>query len=149
MTQVELNSLGLAIGVIGLFLTVLTGYNRLMKEMKNFREDIGDQVDRDRKIDHIISHNADIDSISDILKEIEKSNKKLERDYKKLSEHDAMIALNAQHIAQDRAITDDQQKAIRLILESLLAIMLALEAQGINHKTSKAMEDLRAFLLNK
>lgn len=149
MTQAQFNSISLFVGVIGLFVTIVGGYNKLMHEIKTFKKAMGDEVERDRKIDHILEHDEDIDNICLLLERMEKTDRKLERDYKRISEHDNLIAKNAQHIADDRTITDKQQEAIRLILESLLAIMLALEAQGINHKTSKSMEDLREYLIKR
>lgn len=148
MTQDIQQDLFLLIPVITSSLVVLGGLIKVLRtvreskeEFKETKEAIYQDVDRGKKIDHILTHNMDIDAIPSIIEMQKMFGEYATRDYQKLKDHEARIESNARQVA-------NLKEPMILLLQANLSTMESLKEKGFNHTTEESIQAIRKFLLD-
>lgn len=133
---------------VGGFIAVFTILYRVMKALREYkeesrltREEIYKDVNRQKKLDHLISHELDVDKIAELIETQCRHDEYLERDYRAINETRAQVAVNQTEIAS-------LKEPLILLLQANLSTMQSLKEKGINHQTEESIKAIQNFLMD-
>ena len=127
--------------VLGTLAKVLSVLREYKEEARKTREGIYEDVERQKKLDHIISHDLDLDKIAELVETQCRHDEYLERDYQAINETRAQVAVNQDQIAS-------LKEPMILLLQANLSTMQSLKEKGINHQTEDSIRAIQKFLMD-